>query len=98
MGHLPAMQVSPVGLSLGEPPRWASRSDATWPTYAGEPMLFVGQVALPENDVTRALLTWDVTLYLFRSRSGERDSFALVVQHSSEQSAEDHYSVEEEFG
>ena len=68
---------------------------AIWPTYSGDTMQFVGQVAPPANDATATPLT-GVTLYLFRSHDGE-DHFALVIQDTSEQSAPEHYALEEEF-
>ena len=95
IGHVPAVQVDAAGSSVGKPPRWSSRSAAIWPTYASEPMLFVGQVAGRENEATAAPVAGG-TLYLFRSRQRE-DRFALVDQDTSEQSAEEHYAVEEEF-
>ena len=59
-------------------------------------MLFVGQTRLPANDVTRTLLTWGTTLYLFWLRLDDTDHFKLVEQNVSEHSAEDHYAQEEE--
>lgn len=94
IGHVPAVQVDAAGSSARKPPRWSSRSAAIWPTDAGEPMLFVGQVA-GENETTTAP-SGGGALYLFRSRQRE-DRFALVDQNTSEQSAEEHYAVEEEF-
>lgn len=95
IGHLPAVEVDAAANSVGKPPRWSSRSAAIWPTDAGEPMLFVGQVAARANEVTAAPSTRG-TLYVFRSRQRE-DRFALVDQDTSEQSAEEHYAIEEEF-
>jgi hypothetical protein len=95
IGHVPAVQVDAAGSSVSKPPRWSSRSAAIWPTDAGEPMLFIGQVAGRENEATAALSAGS-TLYLFGSRQRE-DRFALVDQDTSEQSAEEHYAIEEEF-
>ncbi len=97
IGHVPAVQVDAAGSSVTKPPRWSSRSAAIWPTDAGEPMLFVGQVAGRRENEATAALSAGGTLYLFRSRQLE-DRFALVDQDASEQSAEEHYAVEEEFG
>lgn len=94
--HAPARQIDHATLSLGRPPRWESKSEAVWPTILGNPMLFVGETRLPENDVTRTLLTWDTTLYLFWLRIEGNDHFKLVEQNVGEQSAEDHYAQEEE--
>ena len=58
-------------------------------------MLFVGQVAGREDEATAAPSA-SGTLYLFRSPQRE-DRFALVDQDTSEQSAEEHYAVEEAF-
>lgn len=94
--YAPARQIDQAKLSLGRPPRWESKSEAVWSTTLGNPMLFVGQSRLPENDVTRTLLTWDTTLYLFWLRIEGSDHFKLVEQNVGEQSAEDHYAQEEE--
>lgn len=94
IGHVPANQVDAADRSISERPRWNSRTAAIWPTYAGDPMQFVGQVAQPANDATATPLA-GATLYLFRSHHGE-DRFALVNQDTSEQSAEEHYAIEEE--
>jgi hypothetical protein len=95
IGHVPAAQVDAAVNSVRNPPRWTSRSSAIWPTDAGEPMLFLGQVATRENEATAAACT-SGTLYLFRSHQPE-DRFTLVDQETSEQSVEEHYAVEEEF-
>jgi hypothetical protein len=86
----------PASHALGDPPRWAHRSEALWPTVLDRPMVFVGQIQLPQMPVTESKLTWDVTLYLFwaRSETGE-DIFKLVDQRPSQQSAEEHYADEE---
>lgn len=94
--YAPARQIDQAKLSLGRPPRWESTSEAVWPNTLGNPMLFVGQIRLPENEVTRTLLTWDTTLYLFWLRIEGSDHFKLVEQNVGEQSAEDHYAQEEE--
>lgn len=95
-GHVPAGEVDAPERSMGEPPRWISRTAAIWPTHGSEPMLFVGQAALPANNLTGTLRA-GTTIYLFRSHDGEDDFFALVDQLTSEQSAEEHYAMEEEF-
>src|SRR5206468_10494678 len=50
----------PTALSLGQPPAWKLWV-ADWPTCGGHPMLFLGQVKPPENEVTRELLNWLTT-------------------------------------
>jgi len=71
IGHVPAAQVDATASSAGKPPRWSSRSAAIWPTDAGEPMLFVGQVAARENEaISRGAL---------RGRRGVR---LIVGRHS----------------
>ena len=96
IGHVPALQVDAAGSSVRKPPRWSSQDAAIWPTDAGEPMLFVGQGAGRENEATAAPSAGG-TLYLFRSHR-RADRFALVDQDTSEQSAEEHYAIEDEFG
>ena len=95
--YLPAGEVDAQTLCVGRPPRWEAKSEAVWPTASGGPMLFVGQTRLPENEVTRTLLTWDRSLYLFWLRVEGSDHFKLVAQPVGRQTAEDHYSIEEEW-
>jgi hypothetical protein len=94
--YIPARELADVStLSLAEPPRWAHRSEAHWPTANGRPMLFVGQVALPENPTTVEKLTWNETLHLFcLAESDTHRTFKIVAQDPAAQSAEDHYADE----
>jgi hypothetical protein len=87
--HAPAGQIDHVKLSLGHP-------GGGMANHLRNPMLFVGQTRLPENDVTRARLTWDTSLYLFWLRIEGRDHYKLVEQNVGEQSVDDHYAPEEE--
>jgi hypothetical protein len=57
-------------------------------------MCFVGQVALPETKLTRALFTWGMNVYLFWKLVNGQDCFKLVEQGVGSQSAEDHYATE----
>src|SRR5262245_33090455 len=52
--------------SVTAKPRWKAE-EASWPFHLGEPMLFVGQWALPKNAVTRQHLCWDSWVFLFVS-------------------------------
>ena len=84
----------PAALSIHEPPAWDA-TEADWPTYRGRPMRFIGQVALPETDLTRTLLTWGITVYLFGARANGHTSFKIVRQKTEAQSAKQHYADEE---
>lgn len=78
---------------VNEAPRWESEGDALWPTNNGEPMIFLGQVALPETKLTRAFFTWGMSVYLFQGRNCG-GVFKIVVQPRGEQTAEEHYESE----
>lgn len=79
----PAMEVpDPRRLSVGKPPRWETKRDAVWPTSHGRPMTFLGQIALPETELTRSLFTWAMSIYLFHVLNG--DAAFKVVQQDSE--------------
>jgi hypothetical protein len=82
-------------LSRGTSPDWKSE-DAQWPTYNSQPMQFVGQFNLIENDVTRTYLTWDKAIFLFwvREEDAERSRFKISTQDIDYQSAEEHYAAE----
>ena len=76
-------------------PRWKP-SEASWPCTNSKPMLFVGQVLVRENDVTRQYFTWDTVIFLFVD---EIDvgvmRFSIFTQDIGIQTAEDHYKAEE---
>ena len=82
-------------LSLGPRPRW-KESEAWWPTFQGTPMSFVGQIALPENAVTRKFLTWDESIFLFWRPTGTGHVFKITEQNIRWQTAEEHYAMEQE--
>lgn len=79
-------------LSVARPPSW-DVSEAIWPTIGSKPMLFIGQVTLPDTPITREHLTWDVSVYLFWNRLEDTDRFK-VVEQAHGQTAEDHYTTE----
>ncbi len=80
-------------LFLGSPPTW-EETEAQWPTVSGKLMRFVGQVSLPENDVTRVHLTWDKRLYLFWQPGAGASEFKIFAQDCDLQTAEAHYAKE----
>jgi hypothetical protein len=93
---VPAAEIDdPVGLSIHEPPAWKLWV-ANWPTCDEKPMRFVGQVKPPENDVTRELLNWLCTIYLFCSTSDAGTRYKIVDQDRGAQTAEEHYELEEQ--
>lgn len=91
--YVPAVDVhDPSAFALAEPPKW-NVSSAVWPTSDGTPMMFLGQLELPDSELTRRLLTWETALFLFAS--GDRElQFKLVEQDTTAQSAEEHYRHE----
>lgn len=95
--YLPAVDVvEPRAFSFAEPPKWKA-SAAVWPTSDGIPMTFLGQIEFPDIELTRRLLTWETSVFLFAS--GDTDpQFKLVEQDTTAQSAEDHYRQEEKEG
>ena len=93
--YIPAAEIeNPTEFSVAEKPLWEG-SEAIWPTAGGTPMVFVGQVALPKNEVTQKLLTWNTNVYLFCRSLGGTSRFKIVTQKAEFQSAEAHYSQEE---
>ena len=92
----PATEIKRVDkLSLGRRPRW-KKSEAEWATYQGQPMRFVGQIDLPENDVTRKFLTWDKSVLVFWQSIVAGSVYKITTQGISLQTAEEHYAMEEE--
>jgi hypothetical protein len=91
---IPARMVDkPSAHSLGDVPYWKT-AEAVWPTFGEVPMEFIGQVTLPDNDVTRARLTWDTTLFLFGADTTDGTVFKLVQQNLAAQTSEEHYRAE----
>ena len=82
-------------LSLGARPRW-KKSEAEWAKYQDQPMKFVGQIDLPENDLTRKFLTWDQSTFVFWQPSGAGSVYKITTQSISAQTAEEHYAMEQE--
>ena len=80
-------------LSHRNPPTWKA-DDAKWPTYETAPMDFVGQFSLPENEVTRQFLTWDMGVFLFWKQSSDGSCYKITTQDLDYQSASDHYANE----
>jgi hypothetical protein len=81
----------PGSLSAARLPQWRT-SEAIWPTIDGKPMMFIGQVELPDTPITREHLTWNASLYLFWARIADVDRFK-VVEQTFGQSAEDFYAT-----
>jgi hypothetical protein len=93
--YVPAAEVGDPRLySLASPPAWKVAA-AVWPTSGGVPMTFLGQVNLPDTDLTRRLLTWATSLFVFTTASLPRQ-FKVVEQNTTAQSAEEHYANEGE--
>jgi hypothetical protein len=58
-------------------------------------MIFIGQTALRENEVTKNYLTWDQTVFLFWESTGKGSVFKITTQDLNSQSAEEHYDTED---
>jgi hypothetical protein len=56
-------------------------------------MTFLGQVELPDSELTRRLLTWEITLFLFANVA--ELEFKVVEQDTTAQTAEEHYRNED---
>lgn len=61
-------------LCVGDRPSWVEEEPA-WPSIEGKPMVFIGQIGLPENEVTRKHLTWATVVYVFGARVPYRDGY-----------------------
>lgn len=76
-------------------PRW-KWSAAQWPTEDGRPMIFIGQVTVPETRVTRSLFSWDIHVFLFASGDSASPRFKVVEQDANAQTAEEHDAAEDD--
>lgn len=61
-------------------------------------MFFVGQVYLPDCEVARNWLTWDLSVFLFWISIDGVSHFKIFTQSTSAQTAEMHYADEEQRG
>lgn len=93
--YVPAADVDdPSTYSVAAPPRWKVAA-AVWPTSGGVPMTFLGQVDLPDTELTRRLLTWATSVFVFATASLPH-RFKVVEQDTTAQSAGEHYAYEGE--
>ncbi len=75
------------------PPKWKD-SEAVWPTCGTKPMMFHGQLALPDSKVARDLFTWGLSIYLFSAQRGDSIVFKIIEQETDFQTADEHYASE----
>lgn len=83
-------------LFLRRPPRW-NASQASIPTCNGQLFHFCSQVYLPQTATNRQYLTFVTTVFLF-VHVLEHDELRVQIftQDTSEQTAEDHYRLEDQ--
>lgn len=93
-GFVAARAIQDPGVqSSFDPPRWKA-SAAIWPTHNGQPMRFLGQLALTDSAVARTLFTWGVNAYLFTAQADNDLQFQIFEQEANQQTAEEHYADE----
>jgi hypothetical protein len=74
-------------------PRWVE-DEGEWPAFLGRQMLFIGQFAVPDNDVSEEYGLGGTMVYLFAGWSGNQVEFKILSQDAGEQTAEQHYQAE----
>ena len=61
-------------VSLTTPPVWIEKmTTPRWPFVEGEPMVFIEQITVSENDVSKASLSPGAVLYIFGGRKPVKD-------------------------
>jgi hypothetical protein len=75
-------------------PRWMD-DEGEWPAFLGQQMLFVGQTAVPDNEVAQEYSLADEMIYVFAGWSEGETEFKLLSQEVGAQTAEQHYLTEE---
>lgn len=65
-------------LWVSKPPRWVE--EPAWPFLEGNPMIFISQSALPDNDVVAQRLAARNELYLFGARVPAGAHFSLKFE------------------
>lgn len=79
---------------IGSAPVW-KKANMGWPITEGRPMVFIGQVTLPENDVTSQYLTCFKSIFVFLAQEDGEYIAKIVTQQADQQTAEEHYALEE---
>jgi hypothetical protein len=76
-------------------PRW-TEDEGEWCCIAGKPMVFVGQTAVPDaKDIPDGAPAGEM-IYLFFNQTASGQEFKIISQTCGEQTAEDHYRLEEQ--
>lgn len=69
---------------VDERPQWIE-SRPIWPFHNGQPMTFIRQISVPENDVTKSRVSSNVNLYMFGTRVDTEDGWVMeyrvIEQH-----------------
>lgn len=80
---------------LRRPPKW-KHADASIPMHGGETLLFLGQFYAANSKLMNQYFGSGQSIYLFTLASGDTLKFQAFMQDTSEQTAEDHYRLEEQ--
>ena len=67
-----------------------------WCFIADKPMAFLGQVHVPDNESAPDGAPRGTMVYVFCDQAGSGLEFKVVAQACGEQTAEDHYRLEEQ--
>jgi hypothetical protein len=76
-------------------PRWA-QDEGEWCFIGGKPMIFLGQTSVPEGKDTPQGAPTGEMIYLFFDQTASGREFKVISQTCGEQTAEDHYRLEEQ--
>lgn len=80
---------------LNRPPKW-KHADASIPMCDGETWFFLGQFFAAKSKLINHYFGSGQSIYLFALASGDTLKFQAFMQDTSEQTAEDHYRLEEQ--
>ena len=82
-------------LYLHRAPKWKVQ-EANIPTYQDKLFYFSTQFYLPENSVNKEHLGWGLTVFVFLFVTAQEELLVqILTQYTSDQTAEDHYKLEE---
>ncbi|RYZ67621.1 MAG: hypothetical protein EOP09_10735 [Proteobacteria bacterium] len=68
--------------SVTRSPKWMVSNYVEWPFLEGRPMVFVEQIELSENQVTREALSWDCVVYVFGGRISEEHGYRIEFRET----------------
>jgi hypothetical protein len=80
-------EISNRFLSATNPPKWVEPQFVPrWPFHDKKPMVFIGTIRVPENHVSKTMLSTGTSLFIFGGRKPTQHGFEMVYKVVSQHS------------